>query len=628
MRLEIYAHRQQVDVQVLHVAAQNTGLAGLANKGGIVAEVLVNSRTKLSFITTHLEAHEGQAKYQVRCNTIADILEGTKKHRRRPDVSCTSHYSFWMGDLNFRSELPNSDTLSDSDHKQQVMTMVSNKDWEMLNTIDELGRAIHTNKCLAGYQTLFCNFPPTFKVERDFGYQYNEKRRPSYTDRILWKPGHQLENMICPLIYEPIDDFTSSDHKPIRCAFNVEMNEPYSLRPKLLRSRRNLFTSTRSFICTSTDSRSRLRKESRGRGVDRHDADTDGMIPSKDHLNLFISEIQCNISWENKHVSNSLPDPYICFVSDPEEIVKLKSTKQRSKLRNKLALALRLKSRLKSMTVTDDGWPCTSTKKQSFSPDWEDEEIKVEIRTHGSNGLPIEISGAMLHICVIDHRADGDVLLGSFSFNLIHIIRKCCRTTLTDPSRLRLRSNRHANSSGKLGSSNSLGAANNPSSDIHNSDPIHKTTNQRSSVNHLMNHFNNYSQLKQPHERTGARSSPKEALTDDNPIFGVDVNESLVLNGVVTGRIQCRIEAWWMDEKPMKVLKEFGDFAIRSGKDDTHTKETQQKSMAHQIVTDDSTTTNHHQDNGTMLNGTLFSKTTDGHQIMLKQRPVPKTRHD
>ena len=84
----------------------------------------------------------------------------------------------------------------------------------------------------AGFKTLQCNFPPTFKVERGDGYVYKENRTPSYTDRILWRTGDLLQDMLTPLAYEPIDKFTTSDHKPIRGAFEVRLNQGVHLRKK------------------------------------------------------------------------------------------------------------------------------------------------------------------------------------------------------------------------------------------------------------------------------------------------------------------------------------------------------------------------------------------------------------
>ena len=104
MLLEVFVltkeENQMIQVEVIHTKAQNTGRAGLANKGGIVTELLVNGNTRLAFLTAHLEAHEGYAKYQMRCSSLADILNGTRE--KIHDISLTSHYCFVMGDLNFR----------------------------------------------------------------------------------------------------------------------------------------------------------------------------------------------------------------------------------------------------------------------------------------------------------------------------------------------------------------------------------------------------------------------------------------------------------------------------------------------------------------------------------------------
>ena len=57
MRLIIYYLTSTIDLDVLSVKTKATGKHGLANKGGISAEVTVNSTTRLSFLTAHLEAH-------------------------------------------------------------------------------------------------------------------------------------------------------------------------------------------------------------------------------------------------------------------------------------------------------------------------------------------------------------------------------------------------------------------------------------------------------------------------------------------------------------------------------------------------------------------------------------------
>jgi inositol-1,4,5-trisphosphate 5-phosphatase len=135
-----------------------------------------------------------------------------------------------MGDLNFRTRYQGS--IGVDEQGEEVNRLVSERRWKELNAADELRMALDNQRCLFGFKTPQCNFPPTFKLERQGGYTYQEKRTPSYTDRILWKTGNSLEHNIKPLLYEPIDDFESSDHKPIRGAFEIQLNKPLTFRKK------------------------------------------------------------------------------------------------------------------------------------------------------------------------------------------------------------------------------------------------------------------------------------------------------------------------------------------------------------------------------------------------------------
>jgi hypothetical protein len=234
MRLIVLYQQDAIDLDVLSVKAQNTGRAGLANKGGIVTEISVNQTTRLAFLTAHLEAHEGQAKYATRCSTIADIFKGTESSvsSLRCDASISSHFMFVTGDLNFRTRLPNTEPGS-PEHVKLTHQLAYDNNYAMLGKYDELSHALQRKDCLVGFQTPVCNFPPTFKVERQEGYKYKDNRSPSYTDRILYLGADQLGEKINVLGYEPIDSFSTSDHKPIRGAFEVELNQKLKWRPVL-----------------------------------------------------------------------------------------------------------------------------------------------------------------------------------------------------------------------------------------------------------------------------------------------------------------------------------------------------------------------------------------------------------
>ena len=400
MRLLVFVHALR-PVQVLHTAAQNTGMAGLPNKAGIVAQIVLE-RTRLAFLSAHLEAHEGANKYAVRCNSLADILQGTAKGLH--DVSLTSHYMFVLGDLNFRSELSDED-LSDDQQKARVFSMLHNQDWKGLNAADELHRALRVKDCLVGFRTPFCNFPPTFKLRRESGLNYLDQRRPSYTDRILWKTGRDLEQGIQPLIYEPIEEFASSDHKPVRAVFEVLLNEPCILRPIMKRR-----SSVRNFAM-----------------MIKKDAQRDIRADTRKQLHMFVSDLSCSLASTQRNallaplkIHESMqrmgpPNPYLLLVSYPEAVIRKPHKGWK-----------RLSSKVMFWKTTEKGWRRSSVKMATNAPTWEEEEIHAEIKTHTADGSPIDLAGSMLRLTVMDRRKTGDdVPLGTFALNLVTLIKNC-----------------------------------------------------------------------------------------------------------------------------------------------------------------------------------------------------------
>lgn len=192
--------------------------------------------TRITFTTAHLQAHEGAENYWNRCQMLTDIFAGTADDsfpEVKYDQTLKSHYCFVLGDLNFRSDID--DSLEKQEHHDQVMKLVQQEDYRQLNTHDELFRALKNKDMAVGFETLPCFFPPTFKVERQDGFVYKNQRRPSYTDRILWKSGDQLDGRVKPTAYEPIVHFTTSDHKPIRGAFEIQLNKRVRLREPMMR---------------------------------------------------------------------------------------------------------------------------------------------------------------------------------------------------------------------------------------------------------------------------------------------------------------------------------------------------------------------------------------------------------
>lgn len=225
MRLQIWARDRVADsITDIRITGANTGIGNvLANKGGIVT-TLTYKKTRISFLSAHLAAHEGESHFKARCENIRSILREAKTFAlsKKIDVVTASHHMFVMGDLNFRTKF--GQEKKHEENVERALKMIEDKDYEGLYAFDELQAALDDQELLVGFKTLPCNFPPTFKVLRTDGFKYKDQRTPSYTDRILFKSFDGLSHNLTPLSYEPCPEFITSDHKPIRGAFNITPN--------------------------------------------------------------------------------------------------------------------------------------------------------------------------------------------------------------------------------------------------------------------------------------------------------------------------------------------------------------------------------------------------------------------
>ncbi|KAL3041804.1 hypothetical protein OYC64_019893 [Pagothenia borchgrevinki] len=141
---------------------------------------------------------------------------------------------FWFGDLNFRIE--------DYDIHVVKCAIESSK-LPLLLERDQLNMAKNTESVLEGFLEGPLNFPPTYKF--DVGtHTYDtsaKKRKPAWTDRILWRtrrtgspvPTHNAAlqrgltswlggaTKVTQHVYRSHMGYTISDHKPVSAVFSL-----------------------------------------------------------------------------------------------------------------------------------------------------------------------------------------------------------------------------------------------------------------------------------------------------------------------------------------------------------------------------------------------------------------------
>ena len=235
---------QSVAETVSHVSTANvkTGFGGNAGNKGAVAVRFSICGAELCVINVHLPAGEKAGAADERVAAAADILKGLQgtfsAARNGPFPPPLEHHlCIFMGDLNFRLELPN----------EQVRERVCRHELGLLQKSDQLLRVQRAGCVLSEFEEAPVTFPPTYKYDPgtsrrvalarfelcawsaflsplpDFvehrlplvhccRYDTSDKQRvPSWTDRILWGDGAE----IVAEAYTACSRVDASDHKPV-----------------------------------------------------------------------------------------------------------------------------------------------------------------------------------------------------------------------------------------------------------------------------------------------------------------------------------------------------------------------------------------------------------------------------
>ncbi|XP_041667481.1 inositol polyphosphate 5-phosphatase K [Cheilinus undulatus] len=209
-----------------------TGLGGYwGNKGGVSARMTMFGHP-VCFLNCHLPAH--MRNLEQRMEDFESILQQQQFEGGTATGVLDHDVVFWFGDLNFRIE--------DYDIHVVKCAIDSNK-LPLLWERDQLNMAKNTESILEGFIEGPLKFPPTYKF--DVGtHTYDtsaKKRKPAWTDRILWRhrrtgspvPTHNAAlqrgltswlggaTKVTQHAYRSHMGFTISDHKPVSALFSL-----------------------------------------------------------------------------------------------------------------------------------------------------------------------------------------------------------------------------------------------------------------------------------------------------------------------------------------------------------------------------------------------------------------------
>ncbi|XP_078694432.1 phosphatidylinositol 3,4,5-trisphosphate 5-phosphatase 2A-like isoform X2 [Branchiostoma floridae x Branchiostoma belcheri] len=213
--------------RISHVQTSSvkTGIANaLGNKGAVGISFLFWG-TAFCFVNCHLTS--GNEKCARRNQNYHDILRGLNLGHLKLggfDVTTQFHHVFFLGDLNYRLDLP----------VQEILKKVNERDYESLLTQDQLKVEQDKGKVFVRFNEENITFPPTYRYERGHRKEYTWQKFkktgirinvPSWCDRVLWRSFP--DTYITSLSYGCTEDIVTSDHSPVFASFDVGITTQY-----------------------------------------------------------------------------------------------------------------------------------------------------------------------------------------------------------------------------------------------------------------------------------------------------------------------------------------------------------------------------------------------------------------
>ncbi|XP_026467068.1 phosphatidylinositol 4,5-bisphosphate 5-phosphatase A-like isoform X2 [Ctenocephalides felis] len=220
--LNIFCLRKHLlSLRYIETQYTRTGLGGMWGNKGAVSIRFSYHGSSMCFVNAHLTAHDHMQSDRI--DDYHDIIKENKFSPKLVESILDHDYVFWIGDLNFR--LMDEDSTS----AEYIADEVSKNHLSKLYEMDQLNNARIKGEAFKEFTEQTPNFKPTFKYVVGTHHDYDMKRRPAWTDRIMYKvKNHTSENKKLKfeqLSYRSHEGYTISDHKPVSSNFLIPVSE-------------------------------------------------------------------------------------------------------------------------------------------------------------------------------------------------------------------------------------------------------------------------------------------------------------------------------------------------------------------------------------------------------------------
>ncbi|KAK7805238.1 hypothetical protein U0070_001138 [Myodes glareolus] len=216
--------------RISHICTDNvkTGIANtLGNKGAVGVSFMFNG-TSLGFVNSHLTS--GSEKKLRRNQNYMNILRFLALGDKKLSPFNITHrftHLFWLGDLNYRVELPTWEA-------ETIIQKIKQQQYSDLLAHDQLLQERKEQKVFLHFEEEEITFAPTYRFERltRDKYAYTKQKAtgmkynlPSWCDRVLWK-SYPLVHVVCQS-YGSTSDIMTSDHSPVFATFEAGVTSQF-----------------------------------------------------------------------------------------------------------------------------------------------------------------------------------------------------------------------------------------------------------------------------------------------------------------------------------------------------------------------------------------------------------------
>ncbi|XP_013164333.1 PREDICTED: inositol polyphosphate 5-phosphatase K-like isoform X1 [Papilio xuthus] len=217
-QLKHVTHLRDIEAQYTKI-----GFGGLwGNKGAVSVRFNIYG-CSVCLVNCHLTAHEHLHHHRV--TDYNTIVNNHTYHVTETTHILFHDYVFFIGDLNCRLDHPPDESPSAEEIAAALQEVEKDK-YAALLKYDQLYASQELDEAFVELTEPEIRFPPTYKFILGTD-DYDLKRKPSWTDRILYKVvPNNYENITLRadcLSYNDVPHYTVSDHKPVVAVYTIKV---------------------------------------------------------------------------------------------------------------------------------------------------------------------------------------------------------------------------------------------------------------------------------------------------------------------------------------------------------------------------------------------------------------------